>query len=328
MSKINEHKTFDDLPLPDTDAIVSSNARIVNRDCPDPRLKFLTDTLVRHLHDYVRETNLTTAEWMSTIQFLTQTGHMCTDIRQEFILLSDVLGVSALVDALNHPKVGDSTESTVLGPFFTEDAPEVSIGGAIASEGKGSPMYVHGRVLDTSGKPIPGATIETWETDDTGHYDTQYENRGEPDCRGRLKSADDGTYAFRGVVPVAYPIPGDGPVGKLIGKLGRHNMRPAHLHLMVTAEGFEPLITSFYPSGDQYITSDAVFGVKKSLVVDLKTVKSAEEARAKGFPPSFGDEFALLERDIVLASVQESKAAREKLQKTEAAEKARQVSNI
>ncbi|EJD43058.1 intradiol ring-cleavage dioxygenase [Auricularia subglabra TFB-10046 SS5] len=327
-AELIENKPLIDLPLPDTADIVSSNARLINKDCKDPRTKFLIDTLVRHLHDYVRETNLTTDEWRSTIQFLTQTGQTCTDIRQEFILLSDVLGVSALVDALNHPKVGESTESTVLGPFFTEDAPDVALGSSIASPGKGDPMFVQGQVLDTSGRPIAGATIETWETDDTGHYDTQYADRSTPDCRGRLKSAEDGSYSFRAVVPVAYPIPGDGPVGKLLGKLNRHNMRPAHLHLMVIADGYETLVSSFYPSGDKYITSDAVFGVKKSLVVDLQTVKDASKAREKGFPADAGDTFALLERDIILASHAEGDAARKALAESDEAVKARQVSNI
>jgi len=315
-----------DLPLPDTKDIISSNARLVNKNCPEERFKFLIDTLVRHLHDYVKETNLTTEEWINTIQFLTATGKTCTDLRQEFILLSDVLGVSAVVDALNHPPVGASTESSVLGPFFTEDAPDVALGESIASEGKGEYLWVTGRVLTTSGKAIPNAIIETWETDDTGHYDTQYDERAAPDCRGRLRSAPDGRYEFRAVVPVAYPIPGDGPVGKLLGKLGRHNMRPAHLHLMVEAPGFEKLVTSFYPDGDRYLTSDAVFGVKKSLVVQLKKVKSESETRAKGFAK--GDTFDLLERDLILATLEEGAQARKELGESDAAIKARQISNV
>ncbi|KAH7100494.1 intradiol ring-cleavage dioxygenase [Auriculariales sp. MPI-PUGE-AT-0066] len=326
--QLNTGKPLVDLPLPDTPEIVTQNARLYNKDCADPRLKFLIDNLVRHLHDYVRETNLTTDEWMSTIRFLTKTGQTCTELRQEFILLSDILGVSALVDAMNHPKVGTGTESSVLGPFFTEDAPDVLMGEAIASEDKGAPLYVEGRVLNTKGEPIPGARIETWETDDTGHYDTQYSSREKPECRGRLKSDKDGRYAFRGVVPVGYPIPGDGPVGGLLKELGRHNMRPAHLHLMIEADGYETLVTSFYPSGDIYITSDAVLGVKKSLVEDLKTIKSASEARAKGFSEAAGDTFALLQRDIILATKAETDAVIKAQGESEHAKKAKQLHNF
>jgi len=268
--------------------------------------------LITKLHEFVKETNVTTDEWLAAIQYLTATGKTCTDLRQEFILLSDVLGVSALVDAQNHPKVGDSTESTVLGPFFTEDAADISLGESIASEGKGKYLFVKGRVLDTSGRAIPNATIETWETDEFGFYDTQYISREKPDCRGRLKSDSEGYYEFRAVVPVPYPIPADGPVGLLLEKMKRPNMRPAHLHMMVEAEGYDKLVTSFYPEGDKWLSSDAVFGVKKSLVVSLKDITSDAEARAKGF--SRGGGFKLLERDIILAT-NESAVARQNLAK-------------
>jgi len=299
------------LELPESPEIITRNALSLNDAIPDPRLKTIFTSLITKLHEFVRENNITTEEWMSAIQFLTATGQKCTDIRQEFILLSDVLGVSALVDALNHPKVGNSTQSTVLGPFFTEDAADVSLGDTIASEGKGQYLYVTGRILDTSKSPIPHATIETWETDEFGFYDTQYLNREKPDCRGRLKADSEGRYEFRAVVPVAYPIPGDGPVGLLLGKMRRHNMRPAHLHMMVEAKGFETLVTSFYPEGDKWLSSDAVFGVKKSLVVSLKEINSDSEARAKGFPSGGG--FRLLEQDIILATHEESAAARKEL---------------
>ncbi|KZT36255.1 aromatic compound dioxygenase [Sistotremastrum suecicum HHB10207 ss-3] len=302
-----------ELPLPEGPDVITRNAIALNSLNPDPRSKLIFDNLIRHLHEFVRETQLTTDEWMTAIQFLTATGQTCTPIRQEFILLSDVLGVSALVDALNNPTVGNSTQSTVLGPFFTEDAADLTSGDSIASEGKGSYLYVTGRVVDTAGRPIPNATIETWETDDHGFYDTQYADRDHPDCRGRLKSDVNGAYAFRAVVPVAYPIPGDGPVGQLLEKMHRHNMRPAHLHMMVEAEGFQKLITSFYPEGDKWIASDAVFGVKKSLVVKLRTVDDENEARSKGFAK--GSTFKLLEQDIVLASPEETQRARESLSK-------------
>lgn len=297
-----------ELPLPDRPEIITANMFKLNTLATSPRLKFLMDKLVEHMHGFIQETNLTTEEWMTTIQFLTRTGQKCTDIRQEFILLSDVLGISGLVDALNNPPLGNTTESSVLGPFFTEDAQDVALGDSIASEGKGEYLWVEGRVLDSKGNPIPEVLIETWETDANGFYDVQYTDRSTPDCRGRLRSGKDGKFAYRAVVPVAYPIPGDGPVGELLNKLKRHNMRPNHLHMMFEKSGFNTLITALYPEGDPLIFSDAVFGVKKSLTVKLETVKSEEEARAKGFAK--GSEFKLLKRDIVMATEEETKAAR------------------
>ncbi|KAG9016060.1 hypothetical protein FRB90_003687 [Tulasnella sp. 427] len=298
--------------LPDVSDIspetITDRVNAINSLCASPRQKFIMERLITHLHQVVSETNLTTDEWMTTIQFLTRVGQTCTNIRQEFILLSDVLGVSALVDSINHPKVKGSTENTVLGPFFTEDAAEIPHGGSITSaKQSGTPMFVCGRVVDTSGQPIPDAKIETWETDAEGFYDTQYADRQEPDCRGRLRSQEDGSYAFRGIVPVAYPIPGDGPVGDLLKSLGRHNYRPAHLHIMIEAPGFETLVTALYPRGDKYLKSDAVFGVKTSLIVDLENVTSDDEARAKGFKSG---PFKQLKQDFVLVRNEEAKKAR------------------
>ncbi|KAH9946231.1 aromatic compound dioxygenase [Epithele typhae] len=287
-----------ELPYPDKPEVITENLMKLAALTKDDRARFLKVNLIRHLHQFITETSLTTKEWMSAIQFLTATGKQCTDIRQEFILLSDVLGVSALVDAVNNPPMEGVTESCVLGPFFTEDAPDVEIGESIASEGKGEYMYVEGRILSSDGKPIPDAVIETWETDESGYYDTQYDNRDKPDCRGRLKSDKDGHFAFRAVVPVAYPIPADGPVGDLLLLFNRHNVRPNHLHLMIQAPGYRTLITSFYPENDKYLASDPVFGVKHSLVVSLEEVKNEAEARKRGFPK--GDTFKLLKRDIVL----------------------------
>ncbi|KAJ3485594.1 hypothetical protein NLI96_g4850 [Meripilus lineatus] len=281
------------LPFPDKPEIITSNLLRLVELTPNP---------------------ITTEEWMETIKFLTATGQKCTPIRQEFILLSDILGVSALVDAINNPNIKGATESSVLGPFFTEDAPDVEQGGSIASEGKGQYMYVEGRVLSTDGKPIPGAIIETWETDEFGFYDTQYKDREKADCRGRLHSDKDGKYAYRAVVPIAYPIPAD--VRALLLKLGRHNIRPNHLHLMVEAAGYQKLVTSLYPDGDDYLSSDAVFGVKKSLVVHLTEVNDDAEARKRGFPK--GGSFKLLNFDIVLVSEAESRAAREEFAKQRA----------
>lgn len=297
-----------DLPYPDRPEVITDNLLKLTELAPDPRVRFIFKNLISKLHEFVSETNLTTDEWMNTINFLTRTGQTCTPLRQEFILLSDVLGVSALVDSLNNPPIGKATENSVLGPFFTEDAPDVPLGESIASEGKGEYMYVEGRVLTLKGEPIPGAVIETWETDEKGFYDTQYTERSVPDCRGRLRTDAEGTYGYRAVVPVSYPIPGDGPVGDLLLKLGRQNLRPSHLHVMIDAPGFRKVVTSLYPEGDEFLSSDAVFGVKKSLVVKLTEVDDEVLARKRGFPK--GTKFKLLEHDFILLTEEEATAAR------------------
>lgn len=297
-----------DLPYPDSAEVITSNILKLIELAPNPRVKFIFQNLVTKLHEFVNETRVTPEEWMTAIEFLTRTGQTCTPLRQEFILLSDVLGVSALVDALNNPPVGAATESSVLGPFFTEDAPDVPLGESIASEGKGEYLYVEGQVRTTSGAPIPGAVIETWETDDKGFYDTQYADRVVADCRGRLVTDKDGKYGYRAIVPVPYPIPGDGPVGDLLLALKRHNIRPNHLHMMIDAPGFRKLTTALYPEGDVYLPSDPVFGVKKSLVVKLVEINDEAEARKRGF--SKGTKFKLLTFDFTLLNDAEAAAGR------------------
>ncbi|KAI0781075.1 aromatic compound dioxygenase [Trametes elegans] len=286
------------LPYPDSPDVITGNLLKLVELTPNERKRFLAKNLIIHLHQFIRETSLTTEEWQEAIQFLTATGQKCTPIRQEFILLSDVFGISALVDAINNPPVEGATESSVLGPFYTEDAPNLENGDSIASDGKGDYLYVEGRVLSIDGTPVPHATIETWETDGNGFYDTQYAHREKPDCRGRVRADKDGYFGYRAVVPVPYPIPEDGPVGKILLGFGRHNMRPNHLHMMVEAPGFRKLISAWYPEGDEWLESDAVFGVKKSLVVSYEDVHDEAEARKRGFPK--GDSFKLLKRDIVL----------------------------
>lgn len=244
----------------------------------------------------------------AAIQFLTETGKMCSDIRQEFILLSDTLGLSSLIASLNNTKPPGATEATVLGPFFTEDAHDVQMGGSIASEGKGEYMIVEGKILTTEGRPIAGAILDTWETDGHGLYDTQYTSRTEPECRGRLRSIEDGSYSFRAVVPVSYPIPSDGTVGAMIAKLGRHPFRPAHIHIMIEAPGFEKLITTLFMRDDPYLTSDAVFGVKTSLVVDLETVTDTATTKSRGFAQA--KPHKLLKRDFILVTPEEGAEAR------------------
>ncbi|ESK93176.1 intradiol ring-cleavage dioxygenase [Moniliophthora roreri MCA 2997] len=289
---------------------ITENVHKINSSCQNERLKFIMKNLVQHLHDFARETSITTDEWMTAVQFLTETGKTCSEIRQEFILLSDALGLSALIDSMNNAKPPGATEATVLGPFFTEDAHDVDAGDSIASEGKGNYLFVHGKVMDLKGNPIAGAIIDTWETDGHGLYDTQYSNRAEPDCRGRLRTADDGSFSYRAVVPVSYPIPSDGPIGSMVSALGRHVFRPAHLHFMIQAPGFEKLVTALYPSGDSYLHSDAVFGVKTSLIVDLKPVNDTTKTLARGFKEA--KPHMELHRDFVLATPEEGREARKK----------------
>lgn len=300
----------EEFPLPANDTILTKNAIKYFEQTPNPRNKFIFQNLIRHLHQFVKETDITTEEWMTAIQFLTETGQKCTSIRQEFILLSDVFGVSALVDAINNPAVDKATETSVLGPFFTEDAHDVAYGESIASEGKGDYMLVKGRVTNIQGDPVPNATIDTWETDGFGFYDTQYVKRDGPDCRGRLKTDEKGYYQYRAIVPVSYPIPGDGTVGRMLELVHRHNNRPAHLHLMIEAPGYHKLVTALYPEGDPYVTCDTVFGVKKSLVVKLDTIESDDEAKQYGFKHG---PVKVLNRDFVLLTEQEAAEARKKV---------------
>jgi hydroxyquinol 1,2-dioxygenase len=231
----------------------------------DPRFKQIMTSLIRHLHDFVREVELTEEEWFAGIQFLTATGQKCDDRRQEYILLSDTLGVSMLVDAINHRKPGGATESTVLGPFYVPDAPEMPSGSDIAEGVEGEPTYFSGRILSSDGKPIPGAMLDLWSTDGEGWYDVQKPG-AKLRARGRIRTDSQGRYAFWTIKPVSYPIPTDGPVGKMLLKMGRHPYRPAHTHMIVSAPGFQSVTTHVFVEGDPYLDSDAVFAVKNSLV--------------------------------------------------------------
>jgi hydroxyquinol 1,2-dioxygenase len=235
---------------------------------PSPRLRQLVQALTRHVHAFVRETRLTTEEWDAAIRFLTRCGHITDDRRQEFILLSDVLGVSMQTIAVNNEAHGDATEATVFGPFFVEGSPEVAIGGDIAGGAAGEPCWVEGTVRDTDGKSVPGARIEVWEADEDGFYDVQYDDVRTA-ARGHLFSDDEGRYAFWATTPPPYPIPHDGPVGDLLAATGRSPMRAAHLHFMVTADGLHTLVTHIFVPGDPYLDRDAVFGVKESLVKEF-----------------------------------------------------------
>ena len=233
-----------------------------------PRYLEIMQSLVRHLHAFARDVRLTEPEWQQGIDFMTRAGHITDDRRQEFILLSDVLGLSMLTVAINAPASAGATESTVFGPFFVADAPEVPLGGDIAGAAKGRPCYVSGTVRGTAGEPLPGARIEVWESDEDGFYDVQYPD-GRTGGRGWLRSAPDGGYRFWSVRPAPYPIPDDGPVGELLTAAGRGPMRPAHLHFKVDVPGYRTLITHIFAAGDPYLDRDAVFGVKDSLITDF-----------------------------------------------------------
>ena len=237
---------------------------------PDARLREVMTSLVQHLHAFARDVRLTEDEWLQGIRFLTEVGHKTTDRRQEFILLSDTLGLSMLTVAMNNDKPQGCTEATVFGPFHVEGAPQYEDGADIANGAAGEPCLVLGRVLGLDGKPVAGATVEVWQADAQGNYDVQYEGLDHHQARGVLRSGPDGRFAFRSVLAESYPIPHDGPVGELLQATGRHPWRPAHLHFMIVADGYERLVTHVFRSGDQYLDSDAVFGVRESLVADWR----------------------------------------------------------
>ena len=239
----------------------------------NPRLRAIMEIVVRHLHAATREAEITQDEWMTAIQFLTDTGQMCTEWRQEFILLSDALGVSMLVDALGHQRPEGSTENTVLGPFHVSGAPRYLNGANICLDGKGEPLLVRGRVIDVIGRPVAGATLDVWQANEDGFYDVQQKGI-QPDfnLRGLFESDMNGAYSFRTAKPRWYPIPSDGPVGRMLAALDRHPNRAAHLHFIVSAPGFETVTTHIFTPDCPYLPEDAVFGVKQSLIADFKKV--------------------------------------------------------
>ena len=248
--------------------------------CDDPRLKELLTALVRHLHDFARETKLTEAEWMAGIRFLTATGHITDAKRQEFILLSDTLGLSMLTVAQNHRLASGATEATVFGPFHVADAPAFDHDEDISGGAPGEPLFVTATVKGLDGAPVAGATIDVWQSDEEGFYDVQRPELGEPRARGVLHSDAQGRFSFRSILPVAYPIPTDGPVGKMLVATGRHPWRPAHVHFMIQASGYETLITHVFRAGDPYLDSDVVFGVRGSLVADFVAHAAGQGPRA------------------------------------------------
>ncbi|MGY1812253.1 intradiol ring-cleavage dioxygenase [Blastococcus sp. SYSU D00820] len=267
-------------------------------DTPDPRLREVLTSLVRHLHAFVKDVELTEEEWAFAIDFLTRTGHMSDDVRQEFILLSDVLGVSMLVETVNHRTGGTSTESTVLGPFHMVESPPRQLGDDIALDGKGTPCLVSGQVTGPDGEPLAGATVDVWQTNEDGFYDVQQPEVQPPgNLRGLFTADEQGRFWFRSVVPRYYPIPDDGPVGQLLAATGRHPNRPAHLHFIVTAPGHRPVTTHVFVADSPYLDSDAVFGVKESLIREVGTVDDPARAAEVGL----ANPFRTLTFDLVLA---------------------------
>ncbi|MCY1204945.1 Hydroxyquinol 1,2-dioxygenase [compost metagenome] len=246
-----------------TQAVLARNA-----DMTDRRLKEVMTSLIQHLHAFARDIKLTEEEWAAGIQFLTEVGHTCNPARQEFILLSDTLGLSTLVTAQNHRKPQGCTEATVFGPFYVDDAPEYELGADVGNGMNGEPCLVSGQVRSITGEVVPGAKLEVWQADAEGFYDVQDPERSCAQGRGTLHADADGRFHFRSIVAQSYPIPHDGPVGRMLDAMGRHPWRPAHLHFMISAPGYETLVTHVFRDGDRYLDSDAVFGVRSSLVAD------------------------------------------------------------
>lgn len=282
-----------------TEANLTDVVRASHAGTRDPRLKKIMTSLVGHLHAFIRDIEPTEAEWFEAIRFLTAVGHKCDDRRQEFILLSDTLGVSMLVDAINHRKPAGATETTVFGPFHRDGAPRKQFGDSIADGAGGEPTVVSGRVLTVQGQPIAGAELDVWQVDGDGLYDVQRPELKSMQMRGKFATDSEGRFLFRTVKPVSYSIPTDGPVGALLKATGRHSFRPAHIHMIVSAAGYQPVTTHLFVAGDAYLDSDAVFAVKNSLVVDFKKHKPG---MAPGGTPMSTD-YWTAEYDFRLTSV-------------------------
>jgi hydroxyquinol 1,2-dioxygenase len=238
------------------------------KDAPNPRAREVSERLIRHLHAFVREIRPTPQEWSLAIDFLTRTGQTCTDVRQEFILLSDVLGVSMLVELVNNQEGENVTSNTVLGPFFTQGQPVMPMGSSILKRDEpGEPLLIHGEVHDVRGQPVDGARIDIWQTSPNGLYDIQETGAPQGHLRGAFVTGADGRYAVRTIVPTSYPIPDDGPVGQWLRAVSRPAWRPAHTHFLIHKEGLQTLTTHLFLAGDEHLATDAVFGVRRDLVV-------------------------------------------------------------
>jgi hydroxyquinol 1,2-dioxygenase len=242
----------------------------------DPRLAELMTALVRHLHDFAREVRLTEAEWMAAIQWLNRTGQISNEKREEFILTSDVLGLSMLIVQMNHDFDPSATPATVLGPFHIEGSPSLDFGADMSQGLPGTPLFISGVVRDLDGKPIPGAVLDIWQADNEGLYESQHADVDEARLRAKYTTREDGGYCVRTVAPLGYSIPTDGPVGELVGRTDISHFRPAHVHFLINVPGYEPLITHLFQAGADYLDSDVVFGVKEELVVRFEDREPGE----------------------------------------------------
>ena len=242
----------------------------------DPRLAELMTALVRHLHDFAREVRLTEAEWMAAISWLTRTGQISDEKREEFILASDVFGLSMLVVQMNHRLDPRATPATVLGPFHIEGSPELEYGADMSQGLPGTPLFISGVVKDLDGNPVPGAVLDLWQADNEGLYESQHADVDEARLRAKYRTREDGTYCVRTVAPLGYTIPMDGPVGELVSKTGISHFRPAHVHFLLNVPGYEPLITHVFQEGAEYLDSDVVFGTKAELVVRFEQREPGE----------------------------------------------------
>jgi protocatechuate 3,4-dioxygenase beta subunit len=286
-------------PRPTTEDDITAEVLRRFEATQDPRLREIMLSLTKHIHAFVKEVRLTEAEWWKGIEFLTKTGHMCDDRRQEFILLSDTLGVSMVTDLISNAKPAGATESTVFGPFHRDGAPEREYGEDIVTADRhGVPTFISGRVLDLNGNPIAGAELDVWQAAADGLYDVQDTSLKEMNMRGKFHTRADGSFLVKTTRPVPYQIPADGPVGQMLKATNRHPWRPAHVHFVVSAPGYQPVTTHLFDSADKWLDGDAVFGVKNSLIVDFKEHTTKDEAALR-----FGAEppFCTAEYDFVLA---------------------------
>ena len=272
---------------------------------PDPRLQKIMTSLIKHLHAWVRDIEPTEAEWFAAIDFLTRTGKLCTDKRQEFILLSDTLGVSMLVDAINHRLSNKATPTTVTGPFHIDDSPEVEHGANMAGDAPGIPCFVQGKVSDFEGKPVGNVKLDIWQTDGEGLYEAQIDNT-EDYMRGIYHSQPDGTYLIQTVAPIGYTIPLDGTVGELFSHTNISPYRPAHIHFMIESPGFHKVTTHLFQKGDKYIDTDVVYGVKEPLIVEFQK-KGAGEKAPNG--QIMNEPFYVVNYDFTLQKLAQAKAA-------------------
>lgn len=276
-----------------------------NKHTDNPRLKTVMTSLVQHLHSFAREVELTEEEWAYGVDFLTQVGQICSESRQEFILLSDTLGLSTLVIAQNHRKPEGCTEATVFGPFYVSNSPELELGANMSEDVKGTPWYVNGTVRSIDGVAIPNVKVEVWQSDAEGFYDVQKQDLDHFEGRAVFRTNEAGQYHFQTIVPEAYPIPHDGPVGKMLQNLNRHPWRPAHLHFMLTADGYERLVTHIFKEGGEYLESDAVFGVRSSLIANWVKHENGTDP----YGNQHDEPFYTLDFDFVMNPAQAQEAA-------------------